>query len=64
MNYARRNILTISLLLFALGAFLTELAGALPSGIAADTAKVAVVSISAARGLVLAAEALAGKDNA
>jgi hypothetical protein len=59
MEYARRNILTISLILFAIAAFASELAGSLPEGVGATTSQVAVVSIAAARGLVLAAEALA-----
>jgi len=59
MDYAKRNVLTLSLILFAVGAFTTEVAGSLPPGIGADVAKVAVIAVAAARGLVLAAEALA-----
>ncbi len=64
MEYLRRNILTVSLLLFAFAAFATELSGSLPAdGMGADVAKVAVVALAAARGLVLAAEALAGRKD-
>lgn len=58
MSWLLRNILTVSLLLFALGAFLTELAGALPEGVGAQAAQVSVIAIAAARGLVQAAAEL------
>lgn len=58
MTWLKRNILTVSLILFAFGAFATEVAGSLPEGIGADVAKVAVIAVAAGRGLVLAAEAL------
>lgn len=62
MAWLKRNVLTVSLLLFALGAFLTELAGSVEGDVGAGVAKVAIIAVAAARGLVLAAEALAGKD--
>lgn len=58
MEYLRRNILTISTLLLAFAAFGSELAGALPEGVGADVAKVSIIAIAAARGLVNAAEAI------
>jgi hypothetical protein len=65
MTFARRNIGTLTLILFAIAAFCTELAGALPEGIGATTTQVALVAMAAARGLVCATEALrAEKDDA
>lgn len=58
MDYLERNLGTLSLLAFALAALLTELAGALDTGIGASVAKVALVCLAAGRGFVLAAQAL------
>lgn len=62
MTYLKRNLGTLSLLAFALGAFGTELAGSLPEGVGAKVASVALVSMSVGRACVLAAEALADKE--
>jgi hypothetical protein len=64
MNWTRANIGTLSLIAFALAAFLTELAGAMPEGIAADITTAALVAMAIGRGLVNAAEALNRKDDA
>jgi hypothetical protein len=58
MNWTRANIGTLSLIAFALAAFLTELAGALPGGVGADLAQAALVAMAIGRGLVHAAQAL------
>lgn len=58
MEYLRRNLGTLSLLAFAIGAFLTELAKALPEGYGAKVAAAALVSMAIGRAIVLAAQAL------
>lgn len=61
MDYARRNVLTLSLICLAFGAFAAEIAGAVEGDVGKDIAKVSVIAVAAARGFVLAAEALAGR---
>lgn len=58
MEYLRKNLASLSLLAFAVGAFLAELAGSLPPDAGTSLAKVSLIALAAGRGLVLAAEAL------
>lgn len=58
MDWLKRNIGTVSLLLFALGAFLTEFSSALPEGVGARTAQVSIIVLGAARALVVGLEVL------
>lgn len=63
MEWLKKNILTVTLLLFALGAFLTELAGSLPPGVASEVSQTSIIVIGAARGLVVAMEVLKSGDD-
>jgi hypothetical protein len=60
MDWTRRNIGTLTLIMFAIAAFSSELANALPNGAGMKLAQVSLIALAAARGLVSAAEALGG----
>lgn len=62
MDYLRRNIMTVALLLFAVGAAAAEMASALPGDAGTDLATVALIAAAAGRALVRAVEELSGPD--
>lgn len=64
LDWAKRNLLTLSMILFAFAAFAAEVASALPNGVGAHLASVAIVATAAARGLVNAVELLTAPKGA
>lgn len=58
MEWAARNLLSLSGILLAFAAFTAEIAGAVPAGSGIDLSAISIGATAAARGAVRAAEEL------